>query len=630
MFKLRSKTWALLLVYILGVSGYIYYLYVETQGILTENINNKLLYAALGTAAILGDNYHDHLLDKHSKTEDQDLDTINRLSRFNESLGTAFVYTVIKREGAAYLISSSASKEEVEKKNFVRFFDPYPDASQALLDSFAGSQPVWIDYTDHWGDFRAVFVPLKSKDGTVYVAGAEITLADYYYQLHKDSLHHIILAILVFLAFSLLFVIDLLRVRAHLQQLQINEQVLMQAKNAAEDADRSKTRFLATMSHEIRTPMYGVIGASELLASSPLNLEQSGLLKTIQSSGRTLLSLIDNILDLAKIEAGKLELKPRVFELRPLVAASVELIRQGLQDKPVVLEVQISPQVPINVKTDAECLHQILINLLGNAVKFTERGTVSLAVTRSGQGPQAQLMFTIHDTGVGIPSERQDSLFTPFSQCEGPINPRFSGSGLGLSICKTLVEAQNGTLSFSSQLGLGSTFYFTLPLQPFNEAPLPLDDEQDLLQAFDSSFAERFPLQVLLVENHPVSQKVAMAMLQKVGYAPHLASNGLEAIQQYTSATPDLILMDINMPVMTGLEAIQKIRQHPLGEDCYIVAFTASAFASEVEHFKAAGANDILTKPANLQALTRMLQRASNYRQQLQGNAPAVDTKPVQ
>ncbi|MGF6330037.1 signal transduction histidine kinase/ActR/RegA family two-component response regulator [Pseudomonas sp. BS3782 TE3695] len=619
MFKLKRKTWIFLLVYIVGVSGYIYYLYVETQGILTDNINNKLLHAALGASAILGDRYHDNLIDKQSKSEAEDWNAIQRLSSFNDSMGTAFVYSVVKRSGEAHLVSSSASKKEIQEKNFVRFFDPYPDASQALLDSFERTEPTWIDYSDHWGDFRAVFVPMKSQDGTIYVAGAEMTLTDYYQQLKQDSLHHIILAILVFLVFSVI------RMRAHLQQLQINEEVLNQAKNAAEDADRSKTRFLATMSHEIRTPMYGVIGATELLARSALNREQSSLLQTINTSGRALLSLIDNILDLAKIEAGKLELKPRVFDIRALVSSSIEMIRQNMQDKPIVLEAQVSPDVPPLVKTDTNCLRQILINLLGNAVKFTEAGKVSLMVTTSGYGTRARLEFSIRDTGIGIPMERQDSLFKPFAQFKGPASQRFTGSGLGLSICKNLVEAQQGTLSFTSQPGIGSTFSFSLPMELFSVSELPIRDDHASV-GFDSSFAEDYPLDILLVENHPVSQKVAMAMLQELGYAPDLASDGLEAINQCMTSTPDIIFMDINMPVMDGLEAIRKIRELPLGDICYIVAFTASAFSSEIERFRAAGANDILTKPANFQALCRVLQRAANYRQQLQASTPIMDT----
>ncbi|EJM00541.1 signal transduction histidine kinase [Pseudomonas sp. GM102] len=619
MFKLKRKTWIFLLVYIVGVSGYIYYLYVETQGILTDNINNKLLHAALGASAILGDRYHDNLIDKQSKSEAEDWNAIQRLSSFNDSMGTAFVYSVVKRSGEAYLVSSSASKKEIQEKNFVRFFDPYPDASQALLDSFERTEPTWIDYSDHWGDFRAVFVPMKSQDGTIYIAGAEMTLADYYQQLNQDSLHHIILAILVFLVFSLI------RMRAHLQQMQINEEVLNQAKNTAEDADRSKTRFLATMSHEIRTPMYGVIGATELLARSALNREQSSLLQTINTSGRTLLSLIDNILDLAKIEAGKLELKPRVFEVRALVSSSIEMIRQNIQDKPIVLEAQVSPDVPPLVKTDTNCLRQILINLLGNAVKFTEAGKVSLMVTTSGYGTRARLEFSIRDTGIGIPMERQDSLFKPFAQFKGPASQRFTGSGLGLSICKSLVEAQQGTLSFTSQPGVGSTFSFSLPMELFSVSELPIRDDHSSV-GFDSSFAEDYPLDILLVENHPVSQKVAMAMLQELGYAPDLASNGLEAVNQCMTSTPDIIFMDINMPVMDGLEAIHNIRKLALGDTCYIVAFTASAFSSEIERFRAAGANDILTKPANFQALTRVLQRATNYRQQFQASTPIMDT----
>lgn len=530
-------------------------------------------------------------------------------------MGTTFVYSVIKRSGKAYLVSSSALEKEIQEQNFVRFFDPYPDASQALLDSFDRTEPTWIDYTDHWGDFRAVFIPMKSQDGTIYVAGAEILLANYYQQLEQDSLHHIILAILVFLAFSLLFVIDLFRMRTHLQQLKVNEQILNQAKNAAEDADRSKTRFLATMSHEIRTPMYGVIGATELLATSSLSVEQSGLVNTIHTSGRVLLSLIDNILDLAKIEAGKLELRPSVFEVRKLVSSSLEMIRQNVQDKPIIIEAEVSPNVPTLVKIDIDCLRQILINLMGNAVKFTESGTVSLQVKTSSYPSQSRLDFSICDTGIGIPRERQDKLFMPFAQLNEATGQRFTGSGLGLSICKNLVEAQGGTLSFTSELGVGSTFFFSLPIELFPASEIPSENDHELVVSFDSSFSRNYCLNILLVENHPINQKVALEMLHALGYSPTLASNGLEAVNQCMTWTPDIIFMDINMPVMDGLEAIRRIRSLPLGDTCYIVAFTASAFSSEIKRFKAAGANDILTKPANFQSLTRVLQHAANYQQ---------------
>ncbi|NWD51058.1 ATP-binding protein [Pseudomonas gingeri] len=623
MFKARRNIWILLFVYIFGVSGYIYYLHSQARDILTQSINDKLLHAALGASAILGDRYHDHLIDKNSKSEADDLNAIQRLSRFNESMGTAFIYTVVKQAGAAYLVSSSASAQEIQDKNFVRFFDPYPDASQALLDSFDRTEPTWIDYSDRWGDFRAVFIPLKSQDGSSYIAGAEIRLADYYQQLGQESLYHIVLAILVLVAFSLLFVVDSLRMRAHLRQLQINE-ALNKAKSAAEHADRSKTKFLASMSHEIRTPMYGVIGATDLLAGTSLSPEQRELLSTIQISGKALLSLINDILDLAKIESGKPDLKPRVFDLRELVTSSAELVRQNIQDKPIELEASVSSNVPLWVKTDADRLRQILINLLGNAVKFTETGKISLTISANGSDSDPRLDFSIRDTGIGISKEQQVSLFRPFTQFNGPVDQRFTGSGLGLSICKSLIEAQNGVLSFSSLFGVGSIFSFSLPIEPFPVSEIPVAKDHPAL-VFDASFARDYPLDILLVENHLLNQKVAMAMLQTLGYEPDLASDGFEALDHCMTSTPDVILMDINMPGMDGLEAIRRIRELPAGDTCYIVAFTASAFSNEIERFRRAGANDILTKPANFLGFAEVLQRSADYRHKLQGRVSVIE-----
>ncbi|MET1079507.1 MAG: ATP-binding protein [Pseudomonas sp.] len=616
MFQLGRKPWVLLFLYVVGVSGYIYYLYGETQSLINESINSRLLQAALATSAILGDRYHDNLLDKSSKSEAEDLDAILRLSKYNQSIGLAFVYTVVKRQGALYLSSSSASSEEIQGGDFVRFFDPYPDASPELAKSFERSDPTWVDYSDHWGDFRAVFVPLRSQDGSLYVAGAEMPLADYHQLLRQDSLHHIGLALLVFLAFGLWFAIDLWRVRLHLQQLQLNEQRLKQAKDAAEAADRSKTKFLATMSHEIRTPLYGVIGSSELLIGTPLNAEQNDWLNTIHCSGQALLALIDDVLDLAKIEAGKLELRPRVFAVRELLDDSAQMVRQHLLDKPVTLQVQVAGDVPVLIKADAERLRQVLLNLLGNAAKFTEAGEIVLALTVQQAGPRTRLTFAVRDTGIGIGADQQDGLFSAFTQLEEGSGPRHRGSGLGLSICKSLVEALGGALAFSSQKGVGSVFSFCIAVEPFHPVEIPVEDRQDQVE-FTPSFAQRFPLRILLAEDNPVNQRIAVAMLQKLGYQPAVVADGMQALERCQRECADVILMDINMPTLDGLQATRGIRLLDRGEACYIVAFTASAFANEIERCLSAGASDYLTKPVTLQSLARVLQRAARHRQRL-------------
>lgn len=617
MFQLGRKTSILLFVYLMGVGGYIYYLYGETQAIINNNINDKLLNAALGGAAILGDRYHDNLHDRESKSPEQDWEAIQRLTGFNKAIGLSFIYTVIERGGALYLASSSASDEELKAGTYVRFFDPYPDASQALRDSFGSSEPSWIDYSDRWGDFRAVFVPQRSHEGTVYIAGAEIALGNFQAQLREDSLKHIGLGVLVLLAFSLWFAVYLLRVRGNFQQLQANEQVLKQARDLAEKADREKTKFLASMSHEIRTPLYGVIGASELLLGSDLDAEENALLNTIQASGQALLSLIDDILDLAKVEAGKLQLRPRVFDVRALVASTAEMVRQNIQNKPLVLKVEVTQVVPLLAKADAERIRQILLNLLGNAVKFTDTGEVTVSVSTCERGIRDRLTFTVRDTGIGIPIERQSHLFKPFTQLGDVAGRPQRGTGLGLSICQGLVQALGGRLTFASEVGVGSVFSFSVATETFEPSEIPQATSREVVD-HNPSFATLWPLDILLVEDNPVNRKIAQAMLQRLGYQPRLVADGLAAVEASRASTPDVILMDINMPNIDGLEATRRIRRLLQGAPCYIVAFTAGAFLNELESCMAAGANDVLIKPARLPTLAEVLQRAARYRQSLE------------
>ncbi|MFT3713529.1 MAG: ATP-binding protein [Archangium sp.] len=365
---------------------------------------------------------------------------------------------------------------------------------------------------------------------------------------------------------------------------------LKAATDQAERANRAKGDFLATISHEIRTPMNGIVGTSALLAGSPLTAEQHRLVSVLRASSETLLALVNNVLDVSRIEAGHLELERRVFELRPCARLAIELVRGQARASGLELREVLDPDVPEFVLGDELRLRQVMLNLLANAVKFTLTGSVELRVTRE----EKLTVISVTDTGPGIAPEKLPELFRAFSQLDTSTTRRFGGSGLGLKISRSLSEAMGGSIDVRSVVGQGTTFTVKLPLEP---AERPAG--QVVAPVRDCA-----ALRVLVAEDNPTNRFVVTQFLKTLHIAPVVVEDGAAAIEEVRRQKYDLVLMDMHMPRVDGIDATRSIRA--LGKDVFqprIVALSADAFDSARDDALASGMDGYLTKPLKLEAL---------------------------
>lgn len=391
----------------------------------------------------------------------------------------------------------------------------------------------------------------------------------------------------------------------------VNERTaeLSKAKLDAENASKEKDKFLANMSHEIRTPMNAIIGMAQLLNDTPLTDEQKKYVNSINSASDALLSLINDILDFSKIEAGMIDFEQKPFSIYTSIQEVLDITSFKCETTPVELEKYIDPQVPERLSGDKYRLNQILLNLLSNAVKFTPEGKIELKVTlREIFEQKIILEFSIKDTGIGIPSEKLKTIFDGFTQASSDTTRKYGGTGLGLTIVKSLVELQQGKLSVKSKEGSGSEFIFTLPFaKPVKQTEGQEYHNQNVAK-------DLHHLNILVVEDNELNQFLIQSLLLKCNASVKVASDGVEAITMLKERNFDIILMDIQMPNMDGYEATKQIRStfNNKKQHTPIIAMTAHALVGEKEKCQSAGMNDYITKPIRINDLLNCIQKVIN------------------
>lgn len=631
-----------ILIYFIGIILLLVLIYFEKKHAQLNKIDQKLLKATELVAKFLTPDFHDRATDSLSITPEEDWKNIMALTSYARQFDVSFVYTLIIKNGKAYFTSCSTTPDEIKHKTTARYFTEYPEASKELLNIIHTKKIIYETTTDRWGSFRTVLVPAYSPTGNFYVIGADIDLKEINAFLRKE-IFYLIMSGLVLTLFFLPTIIQIIRIDRRLtnflkrkieertaelsKELINHKQTTIQLQKTikekeeyaqkAKEALDSKTNLITTISHELRTPLNVIIGINSLLSQSNLNDEQRDYCKTIENAAKQIINLVEESMQIYYSQPERVNLELTTFELNQIINQVIQQHSQVLRHKKLQITYHIDERIPKHLIGDESFIRQILFNLLNNSIKFTEKGNIHIDVEFEEilmQENKIIIVIKIIDTGSGIPAEKQKQILKALS--EDQIFNKSSGLGLGLTLSKHLAKMLQANLWFKSEENKGTEFYLRLPLQigtaNINPLDLPLIPEDSKSQKFKKN-----KFHILLAEDNELNVKVALRSLEKYGHDVSIAKNGKEVIQLLKKHQFDIILMDIEMPEMDGIEAASFIREHPeeVGhKNIPIIALTAHAMPNIEKKCEDAGIKHFIVKPIDFNELNNLMYKLINNR----------------